>query len=157
MTVAALVLSIVALIVAICSAAFGYWNASVNAARFRKERAPIFEAEVEEHGSSHQLNLKLTTPWPLRRVEVTVIDDSGALTFSPNQNGIVASEPGPILRASHGRITVGESATWQVLVDESKSSGTATLRIDAIGEAKRDRWPVVIDVDIPYDLSRSVG
>lgn len=129
----------------------------MNAARFHKERASIFEAEVEEHASWHRLTLKPATPWPLRRVEVTVIDDSGALTFSPSQNGVVASEPGSILRASHGRITVGESAMWRVLADESKSSGTATLRIDTIGEAKRDRWPVVIDVDVPYDLSRSVG
>lgn len=60
MALAALITSIVAVLVAGTSAGFTFWKARVNAARWRRERTPRFEADIEDRRSWYRLRLSHT-------------------------------------------------------------------------------------------------
>ncbi|MFG3604540.1 hypothetical protein [Micromonospora chersina] len=154
MAVAALITSIVAALVAGTSAAFTFWNARVNAARWRRERTPHFDADIEDRRSWYRLRLRLTSADPVCSVAVTLIDGHG-ISITPSQKGVDPMSTLPVRTATHGALQTGEFAMWRVDLDEDRA-GKVTVRIESQGRSRRDRWTEVVELDVPADVLKTV-
>ncbi|MGI5223520.1 hypothetical protein [Actinoallomurus sp. CA-142502] len=161
MAVAALVISIVSLLVAGLAAWFTWRQTraeeaatSIERKRHHAEREPAFEGRVKLVSNSgwHRLDLRLAQGGPLAKVTVTIVEGDG-VEFAGNQYGV----PGPAARATAFTINPlkrDELATWRVLLADSRSS-----RIRLVCECSDDAgdtWEVSTWVDLPPKVRISV-
>ncbi|MEU2612669.1 hypothetical protein ABZ570_13985 [Micromonospora sp. NPDC007271] len=154
MAVAALITSIVAVLVAGTSAAFTFWNARVNAARWRKDRTPRFDADIEDRRSWYRLRLKLTSAESVSSVTVTLMEGHG-VSFTTSQKGVDPMSTLPVRTATHGALQTGEVATWRVDLDEDRAN-KVTVRIASQGTNRRDRWTQLVELDVPVNVLKTV-
>ena len=125
MTIAAFVISVLALLVAAGSGIYARRSAiaakevaAIEAARHHKERAPTFEAEIESvnDGGWFRLWLRVTSAEPLDGIEVMLDADDGII-FTSGQAGVDTNTPTCMRKCRRGWIT----ARGQLGVSRSRS------------------------------------
>lgn len=163
MTIAALVISIVAILIAAASGWFTLRQARAAEAtdqrdrlRHLAEREPKLTGSIESvnNGGWWKLNLRLTEGNLLAEVSLTIVEGDG-VEFAGNQLGV----PGPAPRPTAVTVKAlkrGAAATWRVLLSGDRSRQmrlTATCR----GEGG-ETWEVPVWVDLPVaPASRSAA
>src|SRR5687767_1144257 len=102
MTVAALIVSIVAILISLGSIVYARQQAQANKKiaqieqdRRHEERTPRFTAWVEDMGSWKRLWLRLESSKALTRLAGTLVEAEG-VSFTHSQNGVDPSSPAPI-------------------------------------------------------------
>ncbi|ONH59672.1 hypothetical protein CcI49_17170 [Frankia sp. CcI49] len=154
MEITAFVVSIISLLVAVASAAYARQMARSDKERRRDERHPAFvgEIEMEEEGSWHShLRLRLTSPWPLARLTVSIVEGHG-VEFAPDQDGIIPTSSAPHLALDHGTLSTGDRMDWRVRVLADRSE---EIRLRVIGSDSDGRkWETAVYVATPPQLSQ---
>lgn len=177
MTVAALVLSVVAILVAVASAVYTRRGADaqaaltrIEAARHLEERRPKLVGKVERigAGSRQRLQLTLVSDEPLTAIEVTIPRIQGVspqgVSFTLNIYGVYPSRPGELpdrafcydpYSGQPSGLKPGDSITWAV---ELADKHVDTLRIEAAchGTAGELWNPVRIAAPVEPDILNSV-
>lgn len=175
MAIAALVISVLALIVAAASAfyakrqsdsgreqaAAATLTARNDAERRLEERTPSFAGEIEpvNDGRVHHLHLRLTSKEELSAVAVKITEGNG-VEFTSSQYGVDPAERPPVLHAraedadgSPLRLTPNDRVTWRVQLPDPRPPKIWLKVRAAAGE---DTWPaVVVAVDVPLDPAAS--
>jgi hypothetical protein len=177
MTVAALVLSVVAILVAVASAVYTRRGAAaqealtrIESARHLEERRPRLAGKVERigAGSRQRLQLTLVSDEALAAMEVTIPRVQGVspqgVSFTLNIYGVYPPRPGELpyrgfcydpYSGGAAGLKPGSSITWAVeLADEH----VGTLQIEAACHgAAGELWdPVRIEAPVEPDISRTV-
>lgn len=152
MAVAALIVSILALLVALKSAFYARKQAGMAARAREQAETPGFNSaiEIENPGSDtnwYVLRLTLATQWPVTGLQIAIIDGTG-VEFTPSQAGVDNSSV-PILAAEWDNLGPGDTAVWRVRLAESPSI-TVRMRIICKG---RDNfsWAIPIEVAVPRE------
>jgi hypothetical protein len=164
MDVAALVISVLALMTAVASVLYvrrqtatGEHLRGIEDRRDRDERRPTFEVSVDRnrHSRTTHLTVRLRQSHrPLVSVTVEIIDSDG-VTFTDSQHGVTAAGPGPIKRASAGPLEVGEAAVWRLALEERSyaretrlvlrcSDGTDEWLLDAVAKNPNPPGRVIV-------------
>lgn len=154
MTVAALVVSIVALIIALISVVYTRQQAQANKKiaqieqdRRHEERTPKFTAWIEDMGSWKRLWLRLESPRSLTRLVGTLVEAEG-VSFTHSQNGVDPSSPAPIKSASWDKLLEhGESACWSIAFEDDYAD-KPILRVRCYSD-DGDEWTVSVPFDPP--------
>lgn len=165
MTVAALVLSILAIILAGASALYtrkqaiaATATATIETDRRHDELTPRFTALVEPMPHSHpyyKLRLRLDTPQPLTALRVRLLNAPVDVQFTNGQHGTDPGARSPI----HEAFAVPENgialrphdhATWQVELNSVPDGG---LRLQVDAEARGGVWQVPVSVPTPPEHS----
>src|SRR5215469_11508084 len=165
MAVAGLVVSILALIVAVASAYYARSQARsasgapvIGRARHLEERRPRLSGRIERLGSgAHRLVVTLESDEPIGGLQVAISPAQGA-SFDPNVFGVwPPAKPGePALTAlaydassnAPASLAPGQSAYWKIVLAAAHAS-PIKLEADASG-ISGERWqsiPIVADVE----------
>lgn len=163
MALAALVLSVLALLAAGASALYTKRQAdaatliaTLDAERRHEERTPTFDAWIEpvNDGTWHRLWLRLTSPQGLSAVEATITEGAG-VEFTTGQYGVDPGALPPVLHASTmdetgaKGLAPDERTCWQVRFSQSPKPSEFRIRISA---AQNDStWNVTIPVRTPRE------
>lgn len=161
MALAALIVSILALLVAAASVAYVRRQTLASQAlvatdtqRHHTERTPVWMSTLEQAdtGDWYTLSLRLMRSQPLGSIAVAIFDAHG-IAFAPSQNGVDPALPSPVLTATHGALIEGERAVWRLALDPERS-GTLHLHIDSTSAG--ESWKSAGHVDVPGDPSGSI-
>jgi hypothetical protein len=160
MAVAALIISILALAVALASTAYTRKQASeaeririIEDARRHEERQPVLRGWIESvnGGGWHRLWLQLESSEPLSRLKAEITADVGVL-FTPSQTGV--DHRGYSNNAAWDRpLDTGACACWRVELAEDRAE---RLQLRVTCSRGEDLWTVLVVVDVPYDVARSI-
>lgn len=162
MALAALLVSILALLVAGLSALYTRKQANeaeatrrIEQDRRHDERQPHLRARVEpvSNGAWCRLWLELESAEPVTATTVEILGSS--ITFPSNQQGVASGDQAPLIATSEGQSPLSQASPlcWRVLVDEGQEAQERLLVTCHRGE---ERWQSVLSVDLPYDLLKSV-
>jgi hypothetical protein len=172
MATIALVVSIVALLVAIGSA--GYTRRQATAAegsltiereRRLEERRPRLTGMFFVSGvnaKQYGLRITLDSDEPLAGLDVTISEEGQGIEFNPRTYGVVSPHPNELaLRAFSHDIIGGpaglkphSSVTWAASVPEKHPEH---VRLDvACHGAGGERWDVVVDADVEPRIANTV-
>lgn len=176
MAIAALAISVVALIVAAASAFYARKQADAtkeqanaatrmarnDAERRLEERRPSFAGEIEpmNDGGWHRLWLRSTSKEALSSVDVEIAEGYG-VQFTSGQHGVDPAERPPVLHArvedEKGRprpLGPNDRAAWRVQLPDSRPP---RIRLNVSAAAGEEAWTAVsVVVDVPPDLLFSV-
>jgi hypothetical protein len=166
--IASFVVSTVALAIAIVSA--GYTRIQgletrklreIEASRRHEERTPELTGEVEavNSGGWYRLWLTLDSPWSLSQLEVRIIETQG-ISFSTTQDGVAPLNARPLDAVRSELFNQGERHSWAVEYDPVTGPSKMRLRIACHGSddnGAEAAWTVLLDIDLPFDLTRSFG
>ena len=165
MTIAALVIAILALIVAGLSALYARQlaTAAAETATRDKERrhdelTPRFTAVLEPIANSrpyYKLRLRLDTAEPLTALGVRLLGAPVDVQFSNGQRGTDPDARAPVHGAfavPNGSIALRpyDDVTWQVELNSFPDDG---LRLQVDAEAQGGVWHVLVSVPIPIEPS----
>lgn len=152
MEIAALIVSIISLLVAIGSTVYARKVAGIETERRRDERIPTLIGETERVNEAwYRLSLRLTSAWPLASLTAEIVEGDG-VSFTPSQNGVSAGAPSPIRTARWGALGQGDPAVWRIQLAETWSE-TIRLRVECCGGDGRE-WTVSVEVDTPHRPGR---
>ncbi|QCB95037.1 hypothetical protein [Cellulomonas shaoxiangyii] len=166
MDVAALIISAVALLVAALSTLYtrrqaraADETAAIERARRYDERTPELDIEIEplsrDRLRRHQrLVVRLASSEALTGVDVEIHDAPG-LSLSPDQDGVIAGAPGPIVKGSRrarpGEVLVspGQAVTWQTEVTSAGSGRPGRARLVVSAVRGDEVWVIHREVRVP--------
>lgn len=172
MDVAALVLSVVAVVLAGASAWYARSQAewtkrgalessrltSIEATRHHDERQPKLEASVEDvNGDMGFLRLAIVLVSPERIDSVTVrIRPSQGVRFTPGVLGVPAVGDGLVARSYSGQVTKwARSAAWRIESVPAQPMSDE-LTIDVTAHVGEEAWESTHRVPMPYSVLDSV-
>ncbi|WP_459985499.1 hypothetical protein [Nocardioides sp. AN3] len=163
MDVAALVISILALGAAIASAVYSRRQAGsaertarVEEQRRRDERAPTFEATIEDvngDGYFYRLRLVLTSNEELERVEVR-LPRGCSFAFTEHVLGVKAPDVADSTTVSV--LPRARDLAWRVQIVSEHHRGDEWLEVRAISSRDGQTWTVPVLVQPPYGPLNSV-
>lgn len=170
MATIALVVSIVALLVAVASA--GYTRRQATAAegsltiereRRLEERRPRLTGRFFTFGGGqYGLRITLDSDEPLAGLDVTISEDGRGIEFNPRIYGVVPPRPGELAFRAFSYEITGEPAglkphasiMWAASVPEQHPQH---VRLDvACHGAGGERWDVVVDADVEPRIANTV-
>jgi len=161
--VAALGISVIALVIAVASAKYTRDQAvesrkmrQIEAERRHQERTPEFAAEVEpvNDGAWFRLWLTLDGATPLHRIEAHLLDPEGA-SFTTGQDGVAAgnARPQDAVGDFPDGLLSGDRHCWRIELGKDPSAGTTVrVRVRCHGRnADGDpvAWTVLAQADVP--------
>ncbi len=160
MAVAALIISILALLAAGLSAWYARSQAhhQAEATRIERdrrhgERAPDFEAEIEDvngDGGFYRLWVTLTSVEALDQISVE-LPSTCAFVFTPGIHGVADNRHA---ESYEGKIEPNGRACWRVeLVHENY---TEKQKLLVRSQEGADKWSRQVVVDVPYDVGATV-
>lgn len=151
---AALVVSVIALVVSGLSAFYAGQVARVERRRQHQERRPEFEARItdsDDGSSDFQLWVSLISAEAMDSVTVVLPDDC-AFQFRAQSAGVVDSTRAE--SDTEGQVVEHEGLCWGIkLVSEHHRERQL---IEVVARAGRDEWSRTVVVDVPYDVLSSV-
>jgi hypothetical protein len=176
-----LVISIIAIIIAIASAVFTGISAradhgmlKIERQRRLDERHPRITTKLDGMGTKRILNITLDSPEPLAMLDVEIAEShfyraSGELggwdcEFNPRAYGVEVPEPGrPALRAYSYNVRNGEPAglsqhdsiSWAM--NTKKRLEWVKLKVTCQGPEKDARWVYVFSVDAQPEIEDTIA
>jgi hypothetical protein len=168
--IAAFVVSVVALIIALVSAGYTRLQGvetrrlrQIEASRRQEERTPRLAGEVESvnDGGWFRLWLTLESTTPLLGLAVRIVQGEG-VSFTSGQNGVAPMQAHP-LDAVYDKtepFTQGNRHAWAIEFDPEHGPSRMRVRVTCRGlddNGDDVTWPVLVDIDLPIDLRRTVG
>ncbi len=162
MALAALVLSVLALLAAGASAFYtkrqadaAARTATLDAERRYEERTPTFDAWIEpvNDGGWHRLWLRLTSRQGLSAVQVVITEGEG-VEFTTGQYGVEPGSRPPVLRATKWGaagaegMAPDERTAWAVQFSQSRPS---EIRLQVTAVQKESTWDVTVPVKTPTE------
>jgi hypothetical protein len=151
MVTASLVVSLVAILVAIASTAFTWQQTRIARDRQHDEKTPKFTADIETmnpHSDAHwyRMRLRLESLWPLDAIGVLIAEGKG-VHFTRSQKGVDPSASFPIPTASHGLLQHGELTIWRVELEQERDP-KIQVRVTC-RSGKDEPWTVPLLVKVP--------
>lgn len=169
MTAASLVISVLALAVAVLAALYARQQAvetartrQIEEDRRRQELAERVSIQLEDvnDGSWHRLLLDNGTDRALAAAEVEILDGPGCW-FTPGTNGVETGPSQPQkARLDAGPLEPGRTYAWRIEFDRSRTTGVLRVRVTVSSGADTSTprtWTKVINLRSPIDLSRTFG
>jgi hypothetical protein len=157
MAIAALIISILALLTAGASALYTKQQAqaarqttAIERERRHEERTPRFDARVESVSGWFRLWLRLDTTRPIARLTCRLVEADG-ITFGHSQNGVAPDAPAPIKEASWSEtLEQGDSACWKVELEDEHQTDVR-LRVQC-RDQQGEEWQVTVPLSVPPKL-----
>lgn len=169
MEIAALMISIFALLAAAASVVYTRQQAQIARAlhdleeeRRQAETEPVLRAKTENVGSWHRMWLLIDRSEPLARIDAEIVGGRG-ISFSRGVEGIDPSAPFPVLSAFYipeflrsdcAALHTGDSACWRVELEDDRTD-VARLRVTCQG-TDGGTWTVHVPLDMA-PLDRTIG
>lgn len=156
-TILTLVISVIALVVAIGSWEYARRRDQRDAARWHKEQTPTLTGGVSVYPDDrrHRLWLKLRDGDPLTGLSVEITTVHPQVSFEPNQEGVPG---GRSIRAeSDKQLTVGGLIAWRIEMPERYRPDSLELLVTC--RRPRQEWqvpvtaPVVEEDELPPGLT----
>lgn len=152
-TVAALIVSVLALLVSGGAVVYARRASQNDDARRHEERKPELLSGIKSMngGSAHLLSLVLQSSEPLTGLVAEILDGRG-IAFTASQDGVPPG--GPSERAEWpGGLAVGERAAWRIDVPKDRLRGKFRLRVTC--HRTDDSWTVLLPMRAPAGPPRS--
>lgn len=152
MTVASLVVSIVALMAAVASAWFTHAQAraaqhavTIERERAHDERKPKFAVTFRPLNPGqpvyHQLRVRLMSSTPASIPAIVLLEPRSGVKFTPGIEGVDPGDPSPVKAGFHHQpIDVGAEAVWQLEVEDDAASDLMVRITSKIGD---ETWDAV--------------
>ena len=161
MAVAALAVSLVALVMAALSVVYtrrqtisAQQVAKIDVERRKTERTPTFAGHIEDvnEGGWHRLVLRLTSAESLPGVAVEITEGRG-VAFTTGQYGVDQSGASPG-KAQHAEaLTPDSTAVWRIALAEDRAP---VVRLSVTTRIDGDEWTVPVAVTVPPDVASNV-